>query len=39
MDGDVGDGSEGMVGDAGCREGGLAIEDLKADQRLEGVRS
>ena len=39
MDGDVEGGGEGMVGDAGCREGGLDIEDLKAGQRLEGVRS
>ena len=39
MDGDVGGGGEGMVGDAGCREGGLDIENLKADQRLEGARS
>lgn len=39
MDGNVGGGGEGMVGDAGCREGGLDIEDLKADQRLEGARS
>ena len=39
MDGDGGGGGEGMVGDAGFREGGLDIEDLKAGQRLEGARS